>query len=439
MITPFFEFNPTEEAVFAKLSADFASSVESAKKPVQPDYITLLAMAKEICARHGVRLAGARQEVIAQAAFHSFAGFGCLDFLLSRDDLEEISFVGTDRPVYAFSKSKGMWVETNCFLCSDRFGQGLVNKMAQKSGKRLSFATPRLDASLESGARLHATCPPISPAGVSFSIRIFPKNKLSLAGLVASKSLSAEASAFLWFAMQSDCSILVAGNTGGGKTTLLNALADFVGLHERVVVLEDTAELVFSQRHVARLVAAKTPMRELIKDTLRMRPDRVFVGEVRAAEDCKALFDCLLSGQARGTYATFHADSGQECLDRLRLMGAQESDLAALDLVAVVRRIPVYDTVLRTSVEKRRVTEICEIACQSGRATARQVFSFDHVSDSLEFCGFSESRLRKKVFQSLSNIKDEDFKKEWKRRSGFLRLPGNKEELAAKAHEYLYG
>jgi len=431
-----FEFSALEEAVFAKASAEYAAAVESSPSAAASTS-TFEKIVIAVCNRHRTAIDEPSSGKIAAALFHSFCGFGCLDFLLSRDDLEEIAFVSTAEPLYVFSCTRKAWLATNCFLCSERFAMAAVNRMAVRSGKRLSFATPRLDSQLANGGRLHASCPPISPAGVSFSIRLFPAKRMDMADLVAVKAISTEAAAFLWFAMQSDCSIIVAGNTGGGKTTVLNALCDLVGTRERIVLVEDTPELMPAQKHVARLVASKAAMADLVKDTLRMRPDRVFVGEVRTQGDCKALFDCLLSGQARGTYCTFHSDSAAECLGRMRLMGATDHDLAALDLIIVARRIPVYDLSARTGGEVRRVTEVCEVCQEGGSFLARPIFSFDAKGSALRFCGFGSGKLKEKIMSCLSNADHGKFLSEWQRRAKFF---ARKEPvaMALRAEEYLY-
>ena len=431
------EFSALEESVFSKLAADYAQLVESSELPMVSDLPAFERLVKQLCSVYGVKLGKPAQQKLACAAYHTFSGKGPLDFLLAGNDFEEISFVGTAEPVYVFSRKNSAWLATNCYICSDKYATNLVNRIASKSGLRMSYATPRLDARLDGGERLHAACPPVSPSGVSFSIRLFPQSKLDLSCLIARSAIDAKAAAFLWFAMQSDCSIIVAGNTGGGKTTLLNAMADLVGLDERIVIVEDTPELSLAQKHVARLVANKTPMSDLVKDTLRMRPDRVFVGEVRAAADSRALFDCLLSGQAKGTYATFHSDSASECLSRLRLLGAGEHELSALDLIVVARRIPVYDIATRHGTELRRVTEICEVAFRGAEAYARPLFLYDPQSDRMRFLGLGEGPLKKKFFSCLRGATKVGFEKEWARREEFL-AASNGGSLASLADGYLY-
>ena len=128
---------------------------------------------------------------------------------------------------------------------------------------------------------------------------------------------SSNSLAFFWMLLQSSSSILVCGNTGSGKTTTLNALFSFVPLNERVVVVEETPELNIFQEHCVKIIANKElgiTLSNLVEDTLRMRPDRVIVGEVRNAEEAQALGECLLAGQARGTYATLHATDGVQAL-----------------------------------------------------------------------------------------------------------------------------
>jgi len=164
--------------------------------------------------------------------------------------------------------------------------------------------------------------------------------------------------------MQCDCSILIGGNTASGKTTTLNAFFSFIPGNERVVITEETPEINIPHGHQLRLVANREmgiTLKDLVYDTLRMRPDRMIVGEVRNREETEALFDVLLAGQARGSYATFHAQSVDEALSRLRSFGIREDDLSSIDCIVVQRRMLTYDPKKRRNTEVRRVVEMAEV------------------------------------------------------------------------------
>ena len=352
----------------------------------------------------GKRLSAERASLLADCAAHSIAGFGCLDFLLAQEELEEVSVIGVGEPAFVFHRQLG-WLETNCFIASFDYAVECVNKMARPLGRRLSYQTPRLNATLEDGSRLHATMAPLCRSGVEMSIRKFSREPVAIPSIVSSRCLSAEAAAALWLALYSDLSLVVAGNSGGGKTTLLNALFGFVPLNERVVAVEETPEIALPHKHFVRLVCNPelgVSLKHLALDTLRMRPDRLIVGEVRSSEESQALFDCLLSGQARGTYCTFHAKSGQEALSRFKSLGAREDELSAIDLIIVQKRLPflekptesvVVNGATKTGVmdgyalgrtarnsEKRRVTQIC--FNDGGKLV--DLFKLNFASDSLE-------------------------------------------------------
>jgi flagellar protein FlaI len=164
--------------------------------------------------------------------------------------------------------------------------------------------------------------------------------------------------------MQCDCSLLIAGNTASGKTTTLNALFSFIPSNERVIITEETPEINLPHKHQMRLVANRDmgiTLKDLVYDTLRMRPDRMVVGEVRNKEETEALFDVLLAGQARGSYATFHAQSAHEALSRLQSFGVRKEDLGSIDCIMVQRRMLMYDAEKRKNSEVRRVVEIAEV------------------------------------------------------------------------------
>ena len=170
------------------------------------------------------------------------------------------------------------------------------------------------------------------------TIRKFKQSPFSPKDLVETGTISDEALAFLWMAMQCDFNVLVAGSTGSGKTTTLNCLSAFIPMRERIIIVEETPEINIPHRHSVRLTVNSdigVGMDELVSDTLRMRPDRVIGGEVRTAPEAKALMNTMLAGQGKGSIATFHALNSQEAVNRLRNLGINELDLGAINLVVV--------------------------------------------------------------------------------------------------------
>ncbi len=359
-----FAFGPQENRVLTELVHAY-SEQSAGDAPAQGDAReSLYALLASLCKSRKWLIGKKTGEAMVDACAHTLAGFGPLDFLLSDARIEEISVSGSGEPVRVFVRSKG-WSDTNLVLESDAYALSLVNKMARGLGRRISHQFPRLNAQLPDGSRLHAAAPPVS-SHVSLTIRKFSENLLSPADLVSFGTLSAPAASLLWLCLYADASVLVAGNTGSGKTTTLNALLGFIPLDERVVVVEETPELRPPQPHTIRLTANPElgiHLTDLVADTLRMRPDRVIVGEVRTPQEAAALFDSLLAGQARGTYATFHAQTAAEAASRLVSLGARREDLSALDLLVVQRRVRVNDKKSGSAGarELRKVTQIAEI------------------------------------------------------------------------------
>jgi flagellar protein FlaI len=314
----------------------------------------LLAMAKD----EGISLDQNQKKYLVEAAFRHIYGLAFFDELLKDPEIEEIAVIGLSKPVYVFIAGKG-WKAVNAEITDEHTLMEIINKMAKGIGRRITLQHPRLDASLHDGSRLHASISPVS-AG-ELTIRKFKTVPLSPRQLIDNGTGSAPIFALLSMFMQSDSSIIVSGNTAGGKTTTLNSLFTFIPKDERILITEETPEISIPHEHQIRMVANKDmgiSLMDLIYDSLRMRPDRIIVGEVRNREEVNALVDVLLGGQARGVYATFHAQSSQEALNRLASMGVQRMDLSSIDLIAVQRRMMAYDRKKRITKEVRKISEL---------------------------------------------------------------------------------
>ncbi len=348
----------------------------------------LLTLLKELCREKNLVVekdAGMEiLEVVKKTAF----GFGIFDPLLADDNLEEISVSSLNTPIRVYVRKKG-WQDTNALITSQEFLVNSINKMAKGLGRRITTQNPRLNAVLPDGSRLHALIPPIALDGAELTIRKFRKNPLSIADFIEGKTISARAAAFLSLALETDVSIMISGNTGSGKTSFLNALFTFVPSNERVVIVEESPEISIPHPHKIRLAASEelgVSLGDLVLDTLRMRPDRVIVGEVRSKDEVHALFDSLMAGQARGCYSTFHADSASETLSRLKSLGVSEQDLGSLDLIIALKRIALNGT------EERKAMEISEV--NAGKVNALYAIGKDFF---LEEKNLAKSRIVKKL------------------------------------------
>jgi len=268
---------------------------------------------------------------------------------------------------------------------------------------------------LPDGSRLHASMPPISQ--LELTIRKFRANPISVPELISFGTASPEAVAFLWLAMKIDTSIVVAGNTASGKTSTLNALFSFVPLDERVLVTEETPEINIPHRHRVSLIANTElgiGMGDLASDSLRMRPDRLVIGEARTGQEARALLDAITSGQARGSYATFHAQSGKETIARLLSLGILETDIGAVGLIVIQKRIGGR----QKSREERRIVEISEVQPSGESIEAVRIYSYDFKSRALK-----RTKNFSKTEEAVMNALDLDgkgFQKELKERTQFL-------------------
>ncbi len=304
---------------------------------------------------------------------------GILSELLEHENIEEIAVIGLgkSRPVHVYDQAFG-WLPTNLYFSREREVRNIVNAVAGKIGRRVTLRTPSINAFLDDGSRLNALMEPASVSGPAVTIRKFRKSPFTPSELCALGAASPSQMAFLWMAMQADCSMLVCGNTGSGKTTLLNSLFNFVPQNERIVVVEETPEISIPHRHTIRTTTAEgieVGMGGLIVNTLRMRPDRVIVGEIRNAEEVKAFIDTLLSGQGKGSYGTFHAQSCDEAVCRLQNLGALWQDIAALDLLLVQKRWSSHEA--GAYAERRALVEICEPQMRNGAVFAKKIFTYD--------------------------------------------------------------
>lgn len=328
----------------------------------------------------GILLEKDQLDYLSQAAFLHIYAFAFVDLLVGDHEIEEISVIGINKPVYVYVKNKG-WKSVNACFTSERAIADVANKMARGLGRHITMQNPRLDAMLPDGSRLHASLSPVSNGEIT--IRKFRDRPFSPRELYELKSTTAEALAFLSLVMQSDNSVLIGGNTGSGKTTLMNALFSFVPANERVLIAEETPEINIPHKHQLRLVANRDmeiSLKDLMYDTLRMRPDRMIVGEVRNKTEFEALFDVLLAGQARGCYATLHSQGAFEAAQRIKSFGINEMDIESVDCIVIQRRMLLYDPKKRKNVEVRKMTEIAEM-----NKGPKALFRFDRKSGTLKF------------------------------------------------------
>jgi pilus assembly protein CpaF len=309
-------------------------------------------------------------------------GHGPLERLLDDDSVTEIMVNG---PFDIWVERKGRLQETTAHFSDESHLRRIINKMVAQVGRRIDESSPMVDARLPDGSRVNAVIPPLSLSGPLVSIRKFSKQRLNPSDLVKLGTLSEETVEFVQRCVLAELNVLVAGGTGSGKTTLLNALSTAIPGDERIVTIEDAAELRLNQRHVLRLEArpkniegqGEIGIRELVRNSLRMRPDRIIVGEVRGAEALDML-QAMNTGH-EGSLSTIHANSPRDALARVETMvlmagydlpvkAIRQQVASALDLIIQLERL---------QDGSRRVVSITEVGrMESDVITLSELFRF---------------------------------------------------------------
>jgi Flp pilus assembly CpaF family ATPase len=378
---------------------------------------------KAHCIENLIELDVEQKQYLLRAMQSALTGFGPMDDVLADKAIEEIALIGVGekKPLWVFHKAHG-WIPTNLFFESQQAACNTVNRMSKGMGRRLTFQTPSINAVLPDGSRLHAATSPVAIGGPCFTIRKFAREYFTPLQLIKTNTVSPALAAFLWMALESNTSTLIAGNTGSGKTTLLNALFSFVPRNERIIVVEETPEISLPHRHTVKLAVLKEQnitMQELIMNTMRMRPDRVVVGEVRHREEMQAFIGTLLAGQGKGSYCTFHGQSSEDVVKRALNYGVSPLDLAAVDLIVVQRRWDKIDLEQNKRKEVRHVTEVSELLLEKGGVRTNRIFEFNFKKGRLERSGESERATEK--MEMCFSMGRMGLQKEAKRRECFLR------------------
>ena len=326
-------------------------------------------------------------------------GYGKIDSLIQDDELEEIMIIGINKPVYVYHRKHGM-MKTNIRYDDEQELTDLIDSMARQINRRIDKESPILDGRLSDGSRINATIPPVSADGPSLTIRKFKKDPLTIIDLINSKTLSLELAAFLWLCFDGlgvrSANAIISGGTSSGKTTTLNALASFINPKERIITIEDTLELQIPHEHVIRMETrpsnvenkGELTMNDLVKNSLRQRPDRIIVGEVRA-EEAITLFTALNTGHSG--FGTLHSNSARETITRLttKPMSVPKIMIQAIDFIIMQKRI--YTP---SGVSYRRISEVAEVVgSEEGVIQLNKIFEWNPETDSIENVSISSKTL----------------------------------------------
>ncbi|MEM1284379.1 MAG: ATPase, T2SS/T4P/T4SS family [Pseudomonadota bacterium] len=337
----------------------------------------------EIIALKNLAMSIADQEMILEDICNDVMGFGPLEPLLARDDIADIMVNGADQ---TFIEVDGKVQMTSVKFRDNQQLMNICQRIVSQVGRRVDESSPICDARLLDGSRVNVIAPPLAIDGPTLTIRKFKKDKLTLPQLVKFGSITPDGATVLEVIGKSRCNVVISGGTGSGKTTLLNCLTAFIEQDERIITCEDAAELQLQQPHVVRLETrppnlegeGQITMRDLVKNCLRMRPERIIVGEVRGPE----AFDLLqaMNTGHDGSMGTLHANSPREALSRIESMitmgGFSLPASTIRDMITSSVDIIVQASRLRDG--SRRITHITEVLGMEGEVIITQdLFVYD--------------------------------------------------------------
>ncbi len=362
----------TEQVIRALETGEAGPNGQNAREVLEAAYL-----------KSKVSLSAGLRKQLFENVLNGVMGFGEIQPLLDDPDVTEIMING---PKQVYIERSGKLVRSGIVFQSDADVLRLIDRIILPLGRRIDAESPTVDARLPDGSRVNAVIPPVAIDGPSITIRKFAKERLVIDDLIRFNSITQNMAQFLEACVVSHLNIIVSGGTGSGKTTLLNILSEYIPEEERIVTIEDAAELQLHQEHVVRLETkppnlegtGAVPIRHLVRNSLRMRPDRIIVGEVRGGEAIDML-QAMNTGHD-GSMTTLHANSPRDAISRLETMSLQsgldlplrvvrEQIAAAVDLVVQQAR-------LRDG--SRKVVAISEIVGMEGDTVVMSdIFKFE--------------------------------------------------------------
>ncbi len=385
---------PQEQKIYKQieegLSKTLEIDLESLKKGAKLlDYIQ--ERTKHVLDEYGVKLKKGQYTRLMYYVYINFIGLNEIEPLMHDEFIEDIGCDGVNIPLYIIHKKYGS-LKTNVIFKDEERLKNFVVKLAERSGRYISYAEPLLDGSLPDGSRVQATlAKDVTTKGPTFSIRRFRKVPYSVIDLMELGTASSEVLAYLWFAIEHQKNILVSGGTGAGKTSFLNAIVTFIPPEDKIVSIEDTRELNIPHQNWIPSVArvgfgvsvlgskkyGEVSMFDLLKESFRQNPDYVIVGEVRG-EEASVLFQGMASGHP--SFGTIHAGSVDEIIKRLETPPINLSPglIEALDIVIIITHA------LQFGKSARRVKELVSIEdvdSKTGKARESTIFSWSPLSD----------------------------------------------------------
>ncbi|HEV8427397.1 MAG TPA: CpaF family protein [Pyrinomonadaceae bacterium] len=380
------QVNHTFQEVKARLHRAIITRMDLTKlNTLSPDRVhsEVSRLAEELLLAENLPLSTLERDRLVSEVNHELFGLGPLEPLLADPTISDI-LVNSHSNVYI--ERRGKLEKTTITFKDDEHLMRVIERIVSTVGRRIDEAQPMVDARLPDGSRVNAIIPPLSIDGPTLSIRRFGADPLRMAALIENGALTKEIAILFEMCVKARLNIIISGGTGAGKTTLLNALSAFIPHDERIVTIEDSAELQLQQPHIVRLETrppniegkGEITQRDLVRNSLRMRPDRIVIGEVRGGEAIDML-QAMNTGHD-GSLTTIHANSPRDALSRMETMiqmtGMRLSDRAMRQQIASAVNMVIQ--VARLTDGTRRITSISEITGMEGETTTMQeIFQFE--------------------------------------------------------------
>ena len=374
------EWVKVRDLVFQSLDLDLIDGLKDDPNKVTREIVLII---RDIISSGRAYISADDSNTLAGMICDEIVGYGPLDSLMNDDSVNDILVNG---PYSIYVERAGKLVKTNKFFINDRQLLDIARRLVNKIGKNVDEAHPLVDSRMPDGSRLNVVIPPIAIDGASLSIRKFGKGSRSFSDLINFRSLNEDMANFLVIAARCRMNIIVSGGTGSGKTTMLNALSQFINDYERTITLEDAAELRLQQDHVVRLETrsggedgrGQVTMRNLLINALRMRPDRIILGECRG-EEAFEMLQAMNTGH-NGSMSTLHANTARDALARLEsmvIMGQSELPITAIRRY-ISSSVNFIIQVSRLPDGQRKVTSITEVlGMESDNIVTHDVFKFE--------------------------------------------------------------
>src|SRR5207302_359746 len=380
-VTP--AFAAAKTAVHAKLLEQYANKIDVTDREFVKEKIVELS--EDYIRTSGMTMTRPDRERLIESLMDDILGLGPLEVLLNDKDITEIMI---NHPKQIYIEKKGTPMLSDVTFENDKQLMRVIDRVVSSIGRRVDESTPMADARLKDGSRVNVIIPPLALKGPCMTIRKFSKEKLGPNDLIKFRSATPEIIRFLQASVRSRLNCLVSGGTGSGKTTLLNILSTFIPAEERIITCEDAAELQLQQDHVITLESrpanvegkGAVPIRDLVRNCLRMRPDRIIVGECRGGEALDML-QAMNTGHD-GSMSTLHANNPHECLGRLETLvlmaGAELPSRAIREQMASAVHVIVQQQRLRGG--PRKIVSVAEITgIEEGEISYQEIFVFKQI------------------------------------------------------------